>query len=77
MAHIVAQLPDTFYIKPSPEAEPYKKPGDPVAIGDTVGMIEVMKTFIEVKAEFAGTFSAYLAEDARPVAPGQPLADVA
>ena len=48
MAHIVAQLPGTFYIKPSPEAEPYKRPGDPVAIGDTIGMIEVMKTFSRV-----------------------------
>ncbi len=76
MAQILAQLPGTFYVKPSPEALPYKSPGDPVHIGDTIGMIEVMKTFIEVKAEIAGTFSAYLAEDAHPVAPGQPLAEV-
>ncbi|MFV0408548.1 MAG: acetyl-CoA carboxylase [Paracoccus sp. (in: a-proteobacteria)] len=76
MAQIFAQLPGTFYLKPSPEALPYKNPGDPVYVGDTIGLIEVMKTFIEVKAEFAGTFSVYLAADAFPVAPGQPLAEV-
>ncbi len=45
-------------------------------MGDTVGLIEVMKTFIEVKAEFAGTFSTYLTEDGLPVTAGQALAEV-
>lgn len=76
MAQILAQLPGTFYIRPAPDAQPYKGAGDPVAIGDTIGIIEVMKTFIEVKSEITGTFAAYLAEDAHPVAPGQPLAEV-
>ena len=67
MAQVLSPLPGTFYMKPSPEAALYKNPGDPVAIGDTIGLIEVMKTFIEVKAEFAGTFSAYMAEDGLPV----------
>ena len=77
MTDILSPLPGTFYHKPSPDAAPFKSAGEAVAAEDTIGLIEVMKTFIEVKAEFAGTFSAYLAEDARPVAPGQPLADVA
>lgn len=77
MAHVLSPLPGTFYMKPSPDAALYKTPGDPVAIGDIIGLIEVMKTFIEVKAEFAGTFSAYMAEDGLPVMPGQALAEVA
>lgn len=77
MAHILSPLPGTFYMKPSPEAEPYKTPGDPVSVGDTVGLIEVMKTFIEVKSEIEGTFTAYVAEDGHPVTAGQQLADVA
>lgn len=76
MAHVLSPLPGTFYMKPSPDAALYKTPGDPVAIGDIIGLIEVMKTFIEVKAEFAGTFSAYMAEDGLPVMPGQALAEV-
>ena len=62
MAHIVAQLPAPF-TSSRRQREPYKEPGDPVAIGDTVGMIEVMKHFIG-EGRIAGTFSAYLAEDA-------------
>ncbi|AUJ65837.1 acetyl-CoA carboxylase biotin carboxyl carrier protein subunit (plasmid) [Aestuarium zhoushanense] len=77
MAHVLSPLPGTFYMKPSPDAALYKTPGDPVAIGDIIGLIEVMKTFIEVKAEFTGTFSAYMAEDGLPVMPGQALAEVA
>jgi biotin carboxyl carrier protein len=76
MAQVLSPLPGTFYMKPSPEAALYKNPGDPVAIGDTIGLIEVMKTFIEVKAEFAGTFSAYLSVDGVPVTAGQALAEV-
>ncbi len=76
MPQVLSPLPGTFYMKPDPEAEPYKSAGDAVAVGDTVGLIEVMKTFIEVKSEVAGTFASYVAEDAMPVAPGQPLAEV-
>ncbi|MDQ2095549.1 acetyl-CoA carboxylase [Rhodalgimonas zhirmunskyi] len=77
MAQILSPLPGTFYVKPSPDEAPYKAAGDAVAVGDTIGLIEVMKTFIEVKAEVAGTFSAYVAEDGSPVTAGQELAEVA
>ena len=76
MAHVLSPLPGTFYMKPSPDADPYKSPGDPVAVGETIGLIEVMKTFIEVKADVAGTFSDYVAQDGMPVTAGQPLAEV-
>lgn len=77
MTDIVSPLPGTFYRKPSPEAAPFKNAGDEVAVGDTIGLIEVMKTFIEVKAEIAGKFGAYAADDATPVTAGQVLAQVA
>ncbi len=76
MTQILSPLPGTFYMKPSPEADQYKAAGDMVAAGDVIGLIEVMKTFIEVKAEVAGKFLGYSAEDAAPVMAGQPLADV-
>lgn len=77
MAQVHSPLPGTFYTKPSPEADPFKASGDAVAAGDTIGLIEVMKTFIEVKAETAGTFSAYVAVDGNPVQPGEVLAELA
>lgn len=77
MAQVLSPLPGTFYIRPDPDSAPYKNPGDPVASDDTVGLIEVMKTFIEVKAGADGRFTAYIAADAAPVQAGEPLADLA
>lgn len=76
MAEIQSPLPGTFYRKPSPEDATYKSAGDPVAVGDTIGLVEVMKTFIEIKSEISGTFSDYMTEDGAPVTAGQVLAQV-
>ncbi len=74
MADIQSPLPGTFFQKPSPEEAPYKNAGDSVAVGDTIGLVEVMKTFIEVKSEIAGQFDAYVAGDAAPITAGEILA---
>lgn len=74
MADIQSPLPGTFYQKPSPEQSPFKAVGDAVAVGDTIGLVEVMKTFIEVKSEIAGAFGGYAIDDAAPVTAGQTLA---
>ena len=42
---IRSPLPGTFYRTPAPDAAPFKADGDAVASADTIGMIEVMKTF--------------------------------
>ncbi|TDK43160.1 acetyl-CoA carboxylase [Antarcticimicrobium luteum] len=76
MAQIQSPLPGTFYHKPSPDAAPYKAEGDAVAVGDVIGLIEVMKTFIEVKAEAAGTFAGYVAGNEAPVTAGAVLAEL-
>lgn len=76
MPSIQSPLPGTFYTKPSPEEPPFKSSGDPVAVGDTIGLVEVMKTFVQVNAEIEGTFTAYVAEDGVPVQAGDVLADV-
>ena len=62
MADIQSPLPGAFYRKPAPEDLPFKSPGDAVAVGDTIGLIELMKTFIEIKAEIAGLFEGYAAK---------------
>lgn len=76
MPDIRSPLPGTFYHAPSPESDPFKKPGDAVTADDTIGLIEVMKTFIEVKAEISGTFEGYVAGNAEPVQAGDSLAKV-
>ncbi|WP_434290349.1 acetyl-CoA carboxylase [Celeribacter sp. SCSIO 80788] len=76
MSAIQSPLPGTFYHKPSPEEPPFKAPGDTVAVGDQIGLVEVMKTFIAVNAEVAGTFKGYVAEDASPVTAGAVLAEL-
>lgn len=47
-----------------------------VAVGDTIGLIEVMKSFSPVTAEAAGKISAFHVEDDDAVMPGQPLVDI-
>jgi len=49
---------------------------DPVAVGDTIGLIEVMKSFSPVTAEAAGKIATFHVEDEDAVMPGQPLADI-
>jgi acetyl-CoA carboxylase biotin carboxyl carrier protein len=50
--------------------------GDAVAVGDTLGLVEVMKSFTAVTAEIAGKVVAFHAEDEDAVMPGQPLVDI-
>jgi acetyl-CoA carboxylase biotin carboxyl carrier protein len=76
MVQVLSPVPGTFYTQASPEEPVYKAAGDAVSVGDTVGLIEVMKTFIEVKAEVSGTFTEYLVESGGAVTAGQPLAEI-
>lgn len=76
MAFIQSPVPGTFYTQASPEEPVYKTAGDTVAVGDTIGLIEVMKTFIEVKAEAAGTFKDYVAQNGAAVTAGETLAEL-
>ena len=74
--NVKAQIPGTFYRKPGPESEPYVSEGGKVSAGDVVGLIEVMKSFHEVKAEQDGTVARFLIEDGDAVAPGQDLLEL-
>lgn len=75
MAHdIRSPIPGTFYRKPAPDEPPFKEVGDSVAKGDTIGLVEVMKTFHEIKADGAGTLSGFGVEDGDAVMAGQTLA---
>lgn len=73
---IVSPLPGTFYRKPSPDQPPFVDDGASVAVGDTIGLVEVMKTFHEIKAEFAGDNIRFRIGDEEPVTAGAILAEL-
>ena len=52
---------------------PYVVAGQTVAAGQTLLIIEAMKTMNQIKAPRAGTGQAILVEDAQPVEYGEPL----
>lgn len=61
------------YLSSDPNSPNYVKIGDSVAAGDTVCLIEAMKTFNPVKAHMAGKVSKILVESGDPVEYGEPL----
>lgn len=73
---ILSPLPGTFYRKPAPEQPAYKSEGDSVAAGEVIGLIEVMKSFNEVKADIGGRIVKFLVENEDAVMAGQPLVEV-
>ncbi len=73
---VKAQMPGTFYRRPDPESDPYVEEGDEVSAGDTIGLIEVMKNFNEIKAEDDGKISKFLVEDEEAVDAGQDLLEL-
>lgn len=73
---ILSPLPGTFYSKPAPDQPAFKTVGDTVAVGDVIGLIEVMKSFNEVVADQSGTITAFVADDEEPVMAGQPLIEL-
>lgn len=73
---VKAPMPGTFYRRPDPESETYVEEGDTVSAGDPVGLIEVMKSFHEIKAEEDGTVSKFLVGDEEAVSAGQDLVEL-
>lgn len=63
----------TAYVAPSPDSKPFIEVGQSVREGQTLLIIEAMKTMNQIPAPRAGTVTAILVEDAQPVEFGQPL----
>ena len=55
------------WLRPDPGGKPFIQPGERVAEGQTVLLIEAMKTFNQIKAHRAGTISRILVADGSPV----------
>ena len=70
---MVSPLVGTFYDAPSPDAAPFVTVGAQVARGDTLCLIEAMKTFNHIDAEVAGTVTAVHKHSGAPVEYGEAL----
>jgi len=63
----------TAYLSSEPGAPPFIKVGDTVNAGQTLMVVEAMKTFNPIPAPRAGKVTAILVTDAQPVEYGEPL----
>lgn len=63
----------TAYLAPEPGKPNFVAVGDKVTAGQTLLIIEAMKTFNPIKAPKAGTVTQVLVENAQPVEFGEPL----
>jgi acetyl-CoA carboxylase biotin carboxyl carrier protein len=63
----------TVYLAPSPDAKAFIEVGQAVKEGQTLLIIEAMKTMNQIPAPRSGTVKAILVEDAQPVEYGMPL----
>ncbi|MBA3070086.1 MAG: acetyl-CoA carboxylase biotin carboxyl carrier protein [Hyphomonas sp.] len=79
---VVAAVPDnavkspmvgTVYLSPDPQSKPYINVGDKVKKGDTLMLVEAMKTFNPVEADRAGIVKAIYVQSSQPVEYGEPL----
>lgn len=74
---VASPMVGIVYLTPEPGAAPYVSVGQTVAIGQTLCVIEAMKTYNQIKATQAGTVLRVLVASTEPVEYGQPLMIVA
>ncbi len=70
---VASPMVGTAYLAPSPGARPFVEIGTQVKAGDTLIIIEAMKTMNQIPAPRAGTVTQILVDDGRPVEYGEPL----
>jgi acetyl-CoA carboxylase biotin carboxyl carrier protein len=70
---VLSPMVGTAYLAPEPGAKPFIEVGGEVRDGQTLLIIEAMKTMNAIPAPRAGRVRAILVEDGRPVEYGEPL----
>lgn len=70
---IPSPMVGTVYLRPNPDADEFAKIGDAVKEGDTILLVEAMKTFNPITAPKSGKLTAMLVEDGQPIEFGEPL----
>ena len=70
---VTSPMVGTAYVGPEPGAPPFVEIGSKVVAGDTLLIIEAMKTMNQIPAPRSGTVTEILIEDGQPVEFGEPL----
>lgn len=70
---ITSPMVGVAYLSPEPGAAPFVTLGAKVAQGQTLMLIEAMKTFNQIRAPRAGTVTRILVDGGSPVEFGEPL----
>ncbi len=70
---LLSPMVGTAYLAPEPGAQPFVAVGDQVSEGQTVLIIEAMKTMNQIPAPHSGTVKAILVSNAEPVEFGAPM----
>jgi acetyl-CoA carboxylase biotin carboxyl carrier protein len=70
---VTSPMVGTAYLAPQPGARPFVEIGSEVKAGDTLLIIEAMKTMNQIPAPRAGKVIQILIDDGRPVEFGEPL----
>jgi acetyl-CoA carboxylase biotin carboxyl carrier protein len=70
---VASPMVGTAYLGPAPGARPFVEVGSQVKAGDTLLIIEAMKTMNQIPAPRAGTVIQIVVEDGQPVEYGEPL----
>ena len=73
LRRVCAPMIGTFFHAPEPGAPPFVAVGDTVAVGEQIGILEVMKMMSAVKADVAGTVREILVPDGGAAEFAQPL----
>jgi acetyl-CoA carboxylase biotin carboxyl carrier protein len=70
---VTSPMVGTAYVAPEPGARPFVEVGSRVRVGDTLLIVEAMKTMNQIPSPRAGTVMQILVEDGQPVEFGEPL----
>jgi acetyl-CoA carboxylase biotin carboxyl carrier protein len=70
---VTSPMVGTAYRSPEPGARPYVDVGDAVSEGQTLLIVEAMKTMNQISAPRAGRVTRIMVEDGQPVEFGEPL----
>jgi acetyl-CoA carboxylase biotin carboxyl carrier protein len=70
---VTSPMVGTAYVGAEPGARPFVEIGGRVAVGDTLLIVEAMKTMNQIPSPRAGTVIQILIEDGQPVEFGEPL----
>ena len=76
MQSIDSPMVGIIYLTPKPSSPPFVKSGQKIKKGDTICLIEAMKTFNEIKSDKDGVVKSILVKNGEAVEFGQPLLEI-